>query len=184
MLVDSRLEHTEKRIHHSNLFLLLLIRSFRFTRLSRIPLIQDLLRNSRKLFSRESSEKGPGEIERLENVALFGDSLVDEFLFESTEEREGELGYIVVSFFVGRMESEKTDLLFGRESFFSHDGLHRSGVLSNSVEGVELVGNISVISSSQFVSDSRFHQSGERGEYVDRRVNLRVGRIRIGRMRG
>lgn len=47
------------------------------------------------------------------------------------------------------------------QGFFSDNGLHGSGILSDSVVGVQLVGDVWVILSGKSLSDGGLHESGK-----------------------
>lgn len=88
--------------------------------------------------AREDPQQAPREIQTLVDRPLLVDTLGDKLVLEAVEELQRELQTISQ-----HCQSEsrdepsggerQTDLFLGRESLLSDDGLHRLGVLSDSV---------------------------------------------------
>ena len=56
---------------------------------------------------------------------------------------------------------------------------HYLHVLSNSVTGVELVGHVRVVLPGHSLADGGLHQSTQRGQHVDGRVDLAVVQLTV-----
>jgi hypothetical protein len=101
------------------------------------------------------SEQRPGNIESLENGTTLVGGLLDELLLKLLNELE------VEQIFIG-------------EGFLSDDGLHSLYVLTDGVVGVQLVGDGSMVLAGHTLANSGLHETRQRGQYVDRRVDLSV----------
>jgi len=118
----------------------------------------------------EESEHTPSNVEGLEDISLLVLTLSQELAFESFQEQE------VV-------------LVIGVQGVFSNDSLHVEGILTLGVEVIKLVRNGRVIVTGESLDDisllvfldsnSRLHESGERGEHVDWWVDLSVVEISV-----
>ncbi|CRK49095.1 hypothetical protein BN1723_008386, partial [Verticillium longisporum] len=72
-----------------------------------------------------------------------------------------------------KMELERQLVLVG-QSLLTDDSLHGRGVTTNSVLGVQLVGNIAVVLAGHALANGRLHETRERGKNVDGRVDTTV----------
>jgi hypothetical protein len=61
------------------------------TRLARVELVEDLLRDAVELLAREEAEEAPCEVERVEDGAVLVRALLDKLVLEPAEELDGEL---------------------------------------------------------------------------------------------
>lgn len=119
------------------MFLLLL--SFDFV-LSLVELLQVLGVDLLEHLVWEKSEERPGDVERLEDISGIIGSLSQELSFESLEEL-------------------KIESIVFSQGFLTDDGLHGLCVFTDGVEGIELVGDLRVINSSETLTDSRLHET-------------------------
>jgi hypothetical protein len=125
-----------------------------------VKLVQDLLGDSVQELFGVDSEQIPGLVQTVEDGALLVGALVDVRLLELLEELERKL------------------VLVG-QSLLTDDGLHRCGVTTNGVLGVKLVGDITVILACVALADGRLHETRERGEDVDGRVDTLVVELTV-----
>lgn len=58
-------------------------------------------------------------------------------------------------------------------------GRELTGITTNGVLGVQLVGHIGVVLTSAALADSRLHQTGQRRQHVDGRVDTLVGELTV-----
>mmetsp|Transcript_62504 Transcript_62504/g.167420 ORF Transcript_62504/g.167420 Transcript_62504/m.167420 type:complete len:421 (+) Transcript_62504:365-1627(+) len=65
-------------------------------------------------------------------------------------------------------------MIIVRQSLLSHDGFHGSCVDTNGIVSVHLIGDVGVVHSRHSLANTRLHQSGQRRQHVDRRVDLPV----------
>ena len=65
----------------------------------------------------------------------------------------------------------EVELILGSKSFLSHDSLHGHHILTSSVVGVQLVGHGVVVVTSHSLTNSRLHQTGQRGQHVNGRID-------------
>jgi hypothetical protein len=73
----------------------------------------------------------------------------------------------------------KIKLIIVGQSFITNDCLHSKGVLTLSIKGIHLIGDLRMIWSSHTFTDSTLHQSGERGEHIDRWVDTLLMHLSI-----
>ena len=66
-----------------------------------------------------------------------------------------------------------------RERLFSDHGLHRLHVLADGVARVELVRHVRVVLPGHALADGGLHETRERRQHVDRRVDLSVVQLTI-----
>lgn len=140
-------------------------------------LVEDLGRDAVELLARERAEQRPREVERLKDGAVLADALADELLLEPPKEGEGELGgararaSAIANGDTGA-QGTATHLLLLRESLLSDDGLHRGSVLADGVHRVHLVRDVAVVATGEALANGRLHETRERREHVDGRVDL------------
>lgn len=105
-----------------------------------IVLFQDLGRNAVEHFLGVDAEQGPCEVQRFEDGPALVRRLGNEGSLELVQELKGEF-------------------VFGRQRLLTNDGFHGCSVTANSVLGVQLVGHVSVVSTSVLLADSGFHET-------------------------
>mmetsp|Transcript_3162 Transcript_3162/g.11039 ORF Transcript_3162/g.11039 Transcript_3162/m.11039 type:complete len:248 (-) Transcript_3162:856-1599(-) len=123
--------------------------------LALVVLLEDIGADALEQLLGEGAEERPGEVQRVEDGAALVVALGDELGLELAEELEVE------------------EVLLA-ERLLSDDGLHGLDVLADGVVGVELVRDGAVVLARHALADGRLHQTGERRQHVDRRVDLAV----------
>lgn len=133
-----------------------------------VELVQDALGDTVEQLLGVDAEEVPGDVERLVDGAGLVRGLADEGALEFLEELEGEL-------------------VFGGKGFLTDDGLHggcfdwlvlnacdslghgvrHTGVTTDGVLGVQLVGHIGVVLTGAALTDSGLHQTGQRRQHVN-----------------
>ena len=125
-----------------------------------VVLVEDLGGDTVEQLLGEDTEQGPRKVERLEDSTGLVRTLGNERALELLKEFEGQ--------FVFRGQGLLTD-----------DSLHGGSVTTNSVLGVQLVGDIAVVLSCAALTDSRLHETREGGQDVDRWVDTLVVQLTI-----
>ena len=128
--------------------------------LALVELVEHLLGDSVEQLLGVDPEQVPGLVEAVEDGALLVRALVDVRLLELLEELERQL------------------VLIGQR-LLADDGLHRCGVAADGVLGVQLVGHVAVVLAGVALADGRLHQTRERGEDVDWRVDTLVVELTV-----
>lgn len=66
----------------------------------------------------------------------------------------------------------KGELVLRRQRFLTNDSFHGRSVLANSILGIHLVGDVAMVFAG--TADSRFHETRERGEHINGRVDATI----------
>ncbi|KAI6761576.1 hypothetical protein HG531_002129 [Fusarium graminearum] len=122
---------------------------------SLVELVEDLGGDTVEKLLGVDTEQAPCQVEGLVNGSRLVLALADELAFELLQKLERQL-------------------VFGRQSLLTDDCLHGCGITTNSVLGVQLVGNITVILSGHALTNSRLHQTRQRRQHVDGWVDTTV----------
>jgi hypothetical protein len=128
--------------------------------LALVELVEHLLGDSVEKLLGVDPEQVPGLVEAVEDGALLVCALVDVRLLELLEEL-------------------KRKLVLVGQRLLTDDGLHRCGVATDGVLGVQLVGHVTVVLASVALADGGLHETRQRGEDVDWRVNTLVVKLTV-----
>jgi len=112
------------------------------------------------VFVREETEEGPSKIQTLEDISCIVRTLLKELTFKLFKELK--IKSIIIS-----------------KSFLTNDCLHGLSIFTNGIECIKLVRHFWVINSSETFSDSRLHETRERGQHIDWWIDLSVVEISI-----
>src|SRR5699024_12708490 len=96
--------------------------------------------------------KLPAQIQSLCNAPVFIRTLADELVLKGFSEFQ-------------------IDLVDGRQFIFTDYRSQGSGISYLCIAGEKLIGYILVILSGKTFSDTVFHQTGKRAQYIDRRID-------------
>ena len=129
-----------------------------FIQSSFVELVLDLAWDLRKRVFWIQGKKFPGQVQGIVESSWFVLSLGNELSFESLQE-----------FQMG--------VIFFSQGFLTNNCLHGGCVLCCGIVGIQLVGDWGMIWSILF--NSFLHQTGQRWQHVDRRVNLLVVQLSI-----
>jgi len=140
--------------------LLALLTTTTLLRLSSIVLVKHLLGNPVKQFLGVYPQQLPGLVERLVDGPLLVRTLRDKGALELVEELEREL-------------------VFAGERLLSDDGFHGGGIATDGVFGVQLVRDIRMVASGVAFADGRLHQTRQRWQDVDWRVDTLVVQLTV-----
>mmetsp|Transcript_39085 Transcript_39085/g.89536 ORF Transcript_39085/g.89536 Transcript_39085/m.89536 type:complete len:265 (-) Transcript_39085:762-1556(-) len=103
----------------------------------------------------EDAQQLPSHIQRSENIT---------FLVRSLSQKSG----------FKLLQEFQVQVVIVRQSFLSNNGFHCSCVDADGVVCVHLIRDVGMINSSHPLADARLHQSGQRWQHVNRRVDLPV----------
>jgi hypothetical protein len=125
-----------------------------------VVLSEDLLVDLGEHALLEETKEVPGRVQRLEDITTTILALLEEVSLELLKEDE-------------------EVLIVGREGVLTDDSLHGQSILARSIERVHLSEDGWMIISGELMSvllntDGRLHQTGQRGQHIDGRVDLPV----------
>ena len=122
--------------------------------------ILDLVSDLGELLSLEKRQKIPSFIKRIKDSSVFIIALVYKLFLKSVMEL-------------------KIKLIFISKSFLTDDSLHGLGIFTLGVNSVHLVGNIWVIHSCHASTNSTLHQSWERWQHIDWRIDTSLMHVSV-----
>jgi hypothetical protein len=73
----------------------------------------------------------------------------------------------------------KVELILVSKGFLTDDSLHGLGIFTLSVECIHLVGDIWVINSCHASTNSTLHQSGQRWQHIDWRIDTSLMHVSV-----
>uniref|UniRef100_A0A2M4D215 Putative secreted protein n=1 Tax=Anopheles darlingi TaxID=43151 RepID=A0A2M4D215_ANODA len=130
------------------------------TGVARVELGQNRGRDTLEHLLREDTQQLPADVERFEHGTVLVVALRDEVLLELGQELQ-------------------VQQIVGRQGFLTDHSLHGLHVLTDGVASVQLVGHIRVILARHALTDGGLHQTRQRRQHVDRRIDLSVVQLTI-----
>jgi hypothetical protein len=73
----------------------------------------------------------------------------------------------------------KVELILVSKGFLTDDSLHGLSIFTLSVESIHLVGDIWVINSGHAGTNSTLHQSGQRWQHIDWRIDTSLMHVSV-----
>ncbi|KAI0564002.1 hypothetical protein FGB62_31g125 [Gracilaria domingensis] len=128
--------------------------------LSVVVLLEHLAGDTSQHVLRERAQQRPRQVQRREHVPDLVRALRHELLLELVVELQ-------------------VQQIVGRQRLLTHHSLHGNHILSNGVAGVQLIGHVTVVPARHALADGGLHQTRQRRQHVDGRVDLTVVQLAI-----